>query len=76
MTTLTLNNIEFTITALDGEYFLAAPKALHHKTLEKCIKETMLDQFDIAWYSPKHGNFSVKGSSGIAKVEAMLALIN
>lgn len=61
--TTTIRDIAFTITESGGEYFFAAPTALHHQTLKAVIRESAFTHEDIAWYSPKHGNFSVKGDN-------------
>lgn len=61
MATITLNNIPFTITDSNGEYFFQADTKLHHQSLAKAVRDSSFEQDDIAWYSPKHGNFSVKG---------------
>jgi len=60
-TTTIIRDIPFTITDCDGEYFFTAPTALHPQTLKAVIRKSMFREQDIAWFSPKHGNFSVKG---------------
>jgi uncharacterized cupin superfamily protein len=61
MATITLNNIKFTISDCeDGEYFFQADTKLHPQTLAKAVRKSSFEQEDIAWFSPKHGNFSVK----------------
>lgn len=65
MATKTLNNIEFEIAASqDGEYFFNSNRKLHPQTLAKAIRDSAFESADIAWYSPAHGNFSVKGDNG------------
>ena len=60
---ITLNNIEFQITELDGEFFYAATKgALHTNSLKAAIRHANFDATDsIRVFDPKNGVFSVVG---------------
>ena len=60
---ITLNNIEFEISELDGEFFYAATKgALHTNSLKAAIRHANFDATDsIRVFDPKNGVFSVVG---------------
>jgi len=63
MATITLNNIKFTISDCgDGEYFFQADTQLHPQSLSKAVRESNFENEDLAWFSSKYGNFSVKGA--------------
>lgn len=60
---ITLNNIEFQVSELDGEFFYAATKgALHTNSLKAAIRHANFDAKDsIRVFDPKNGVFSVVG---------------
>ena len=60
---ITLNNIEFQVSELDGEFFYAATKgALHTNSLKAAIRRAEFDDTDtIRVFDPKNGVFSVVG---------------
>ena len=60
---ITLNNIEFQVSELDGEFFYAATKgALHTNSLKAAIRHANFDATDsIRVFDPKNGVFSVVG---------------
>ena len=62
MASIKLNNINFTISDCgDGEYFFQSDTQLHPQSLAKAVRDSQFDKEDLAWFSSKHGNFSVKG---------------
>ena len=60
---ITLNNIEFEISELDGEFFYAATKgAVHTNSLKAAIRRAEFDDTDtVRVFDPKNGVFSVVG---------------
>lgn len=74
MKTVTLNNIIFTVEEDCGEYWFQSGVELQPKTLARCIRDfTFLDSTDISWYSPKHGNFSIKGDNARFALDMLTA---
>jgi hypothetical protein len=72
---ITLNNIEFEVSELDGEFFYAATKgAVHTNSLKAAIRRAEFDDTDtIRVFDAKNGVFSVVGEHAaiITKVRQM-----
>jgi hypothetical protein len=59
---VTLNNIEFQITELDGEFFYAAVKGqVHPNSLKAAVRHADFTKDCVRVYDPKNGVFSVVG---------------